>query len=122
RMVRGLTGDGLPVTAVSWSRGGSLLAAASGYKIRVWNASSGKLTRVLTGHRLTVTSLAFGNGPTLASGGYDSQVRLWNAQTGASGGAFALHSGLVRAVAFDRSGKRLASSDQNGLVGVWRLP
>jgi WD40 repeat protein len=122
RLMRSLTGDNLPVTAVAWSRGGSLLAGASGYKIRVWNATNGRLSRILTGHRLAVSALAFGNGPTLASGGYDMQLRLWNAQTGSSGGAFPLHAVQIRAVTFDPSGKRLASSDANGLVGLWRLP
>jgi WD40 repeat protein len=122
RLVRVLSGDGLPISAMAWNRGGTLLAGASGYKIRIWNALNGKLARTLSGHRLSISALAFGNGSTLASGGYDAQLRLWNAQNGASMGNFALHGAQIRALSFDRSGKRLASGDQNGLVGLWRLP
>jgi WD40 repeat protein len=122
RIVRSLSGDGLPVSAVAWSRGGSLLAAAIGYKVWVWNPQTGQRTRTLQGHRLAVSALAFGNGPTLASGGYDNQLRLWNAQTGASAGTFSQHTAQIRSLTFDRSGKRLASSDQAGQVTLWRLP
>ena len=119
-LVRTLSGDGLPVNAVAWSRVGNLIAGAAGYKIRVWNATDGRLRRTLNGHRLTVTSLAFGNGSSLASGSYDAQLRLWNAQSGAVS-LLSLHTGQIRGVAFDSSGQRLASADQNGVVGLWRL-
>ncbi|WP_238596538.1 hypothetical protein [Abditibacterium utsteinense] len=120
-LVRVLSGDGLPVAALSWSRG-NLLAGAIGYKIRVWNGATGRLQRILSGHRLSVSALSFGNGNTLASGGYDQQLRLWNAASGSSLGAFSLHAAQIRALSFDGTGKRLASGDQNGLVGIWRLP
>lgn len=121
RLLRVLTGDGLPFGPVVWSRNGAFIAAASGYRIRVWFASNGRLARILLGHRLTVTALSFGSGNILASGGYDAQLRLWNAQTGANLANLALHSGQIRGLAFDFTGKRLVSSDQKGLVGLWRL-
>ncbi len=119
RQIRVLPGDGLPIAALAWSKTG-LLAGASGYKIRVWSGATGRLERTLSGHRLAVSALAFGSGNTLASGGYDAQLRLWNAATGTSTG-FALHATQIRALSFDGSGQRLASADQSGLVGVWRV-
>jgi WD40 repeat protein len=121
-LIRSMRGDTLPVMSLAWSRDGQYLAAGSGYLIRVWNPNSGTLRRAIAGHRLSVAALSFGIGPRLASGGADGQLRVWNAASGASLANLRLHAYALRSVAFDSSGKRLASADMSGRIGLWRVP
>lgn len=54
-----LAGHGDVVTAVSFSRDGQLLAAASGDTVKLWDTESGECQRTFHGHTDVVTSVLF---------------------------------------------------------------
>ncbi len=70
-----------PMTLVwdlDYSPDGSLLLAASGTGIRIWDAASGKLLNSLPQNDDVVTSLAFNpSGTILTSGGLDASLKFW---------------------------------------------
>jgi WD40 repeat protein len=66
---------------VTYSPDGTLLLAASGAGVRMWEAASGELQSVLDEQSGVVTSLAFNpSGDILASGGLDAKLRLWTVE------------------------------------------
>ena len=71
-----------PVTAISFSRDGSSLAAGSeGATIRLWNVGTGVLEMTMRGHRGRIESVAFSpDGSFLVSSGDDGTARVWNGE------------------------------------------
>lgn len=69
----------LPVTGVSFSPDGRLLATAGADKtVRLWDVSTGKEVRKLSGHEKAVTCVAFSpDGKSVVSGSADKTVRIW---------------------------------------------
>jgi len=70
-----------PMTLVwdlAYSPDGTLLLAASGSGIRIWDVAGGKLLNILDAQAGVVTSLAFNpSGNILVSGGLDAALHLW---------------------------------------------
>ncbi|MGD0706994.1 MAG: hypothetical protein ABSA51_00925 [Anaerolineaceae bacterium] len=63
---------------IAFSPDGSLLAAADGKTIDIWNISTKQLAAQLTGSTDSVYDVAFSpDGSTLVSTGYDNMVRVW---------------------------------------------
>src|SRR5580704_14851393 len=126
-----LPGDpaNLGVTAVAFSPGGKLLAAAqaNGY-VRLWNPVTGQPVGspllASTSPQSRVDGVAFSpDGKLLACAGDDGTVRLWNPSTGQPAGAPLIAStgpgSYVNGVAFSPDGKLLASADGDGTVRLW---
>jgi WD40 repeat protein len=108
--------------AVAFSRDGKLLAAtllAGG--VRVFNPATGRVLRELTAPGGESVSLAFAPNRTLAAGTVGGTVETWNAVTGRRLAAPLLAaSAPITAMAFDSSGHRLATADnQNGTLKLW---
>lgn len=79
--LRGLPNDEVPViTSLALQPNGNLLATAGDdHTVRLWNVSTGQLTRTLRGHSDWVTSVAFCNaGSMLLTGGRDRQLLMWD--------------------------------------------
>ncbi|MCO5166259.1 MAG: WD40 repeat domain-containing protein [Planctomycetes bacterium] len=76
------------VTALAWSPGGDLLAAAtSDGAVTVLDGATGEVRLSLPGHAGGALCVAFSaDGRLLASGGQDGQARLWDPATGAPRG------------------------------------
>ncbi len=74
-----LEGHSKPITALTYSPDGTLIATGSKDKtIIVWNAQSGNQLKVLQGHSGTINSLAFSSdGKLLYSGSLDGTVIIW---------------------------------------------
>jgi Tol biopolymer transport system component len=67
-----------PATSLSFSPDGSLLAAATGNDVQIWDTASGTLITTLTGHSGAVNLAAFSpDGRSLVSVGGDNQLMLW---------------------------------------------
>ncbi len=79
------TGHGKPVSGVTVSPDGSLLATASGdLTVRLWDAATGEGLRSLRGHTAWVDAVAFSpDGTLLASAGQGGDdVRIWGLASG----------------------------------------
>jgi WD40 repeat protein len=67
-----------PATSLSFSPDGSLLAAAAGNDVQIWDTTSGTQITNLTGHSGAVNLAAFSpDGRSLVSVGGDNQLMLW---------------------------------------------
>ena len=112
---------GMSSQALALSRQGSLLAAASGSKIILWNRHYQKKLFELHGHGKTVSSLVFNtDSQILASGGYDGTVKLWNIHTGEAMETLCGHQAAVCSVAWSHSGKVLVSGSTDKTVKIWQ--
>lgn len=112
---------GSPVQAMAFNPEGTLLAAADGKSVRLWDPGTGKpVGRPLpvSGEGDGVDSVAFSpNGKFLAAAA-GGDVQLWNAATGKAIGSIAASE---TSVAFSPADSLLAIPDENGLQ-LWSVP
>jgi WD40 repeat protein/serine/threonine protein kinase len=116
-----LTGHDSPLTTVTFSPDGALLAGTSEASPTqpVWDVGSGELLFSLTGHEGSARSIAFSpDGRRLATGGNDGTVWIWDAATGAAHTSLALSAAALD-VAFSPDGRYLAAGQDDGRVAVW---
>ena len=100
--------------------------AAGGYamKVKIWDASTGKLIAMLP-QRDIVLSLAFSpDGKRLAVGtandwNHDPQARLWDLSTFTPIGQPMKHNHIVHNVEFSSSGKQLLTASTDFRIRVW---
>ena len=117
------------VTRIAFSPDGKRLAAASrDGSVKVWDAVTGETCLTLRGHTSAVPGLTYspdGRRLVTAAGGTNkggerlySEVKLWDALTGQE--ILTLRGALAQSprVAFDRGGRRLAASGDEG-VTIW---
>jgi WD40 repeat protein len=127
QLVNTLTGHGREVTDVEFSPHGTRLASASGdFSILLWDVDDlvldGSPTPVvLVGHPNGVLTIAFKPDDTiLASGGWDEQIRFWDVSADESFGfSIEWQTDPINEVAFDQSGRFLASASDDGTVMLW---
>ena len=123
--------DDKPVTFVRYSVDGQSLATSSNEgPIKLWNATTGKLTRQFLGH----SSAAFSpDGETLAclsmtaaSDKTAGRVELYRLNDGSLLKSFTTAKGssasYLLSAAFSSDGHSLAATDWNGTVTVWNVP
>jgi polar amino acid transport system permease protein len=122
--------------AVALSADGSLLAAADGTNIQIWDARSGEPVQKLEGywedeetqedwlgHQGEVIALAFSpNGTLLASGGADKIINFWELETGEVAWVGEGHFAAVTTVGFDSEGAVALSGSADAKAKTWRIP
>ncbi len=119
-----MTGFPSKPRAISWERGGKLLATSGAATATVWPFSGkgpeGRAPIELAGHEETISALAFSpSGPALASGAQDGAVMLWEPRRQKTPYAQASLGAPVTAIAWSPSGTRLAGADSAGHVMMW---
>ena len=63
--------------------GRRVASAGADNTVRLWDADTGRETRILRGHTSTIHGLAYSpDGRRVASAGRDTSVRLWDAESG----------------------------------------
>ena len=89
-------------------------------KLRLFDVTTGKATKVLPGHTDWVVGVAFAaDGKLALSGGLDRTVKLWDVPTGRLLRTFALKNTILSCVSFSPDGWRVLSAGADGLVRVW---
>lgn len=114
---------GVPVLTAAFSSDGKRCAAGGwNGKLGVWNVEDGKLLFDMPYAGEFVNAVAFSpDGKLLAAGGNDAKayVQLYDAANGKPVRTLAGHEGPVLSATFDRSGKRLLTTSQDGTARLW---
>ncbi len=106
--------------SVALSRDGRTVATGGVWKLRLWEAATGKMLREFTAHQAGVLSVDFSpDSKTLASAGHDGAIRVWEVSTSKKVREFTGYS--ADAVAFSPDGKMLASANIDQSVRLWEV-
>jgi WD40 repeat protein len=110
--------------SICFSHNGKILAQGSkDHTIKLWDVSSGKLSKKLSGHTSGITSLSFSSdGRYLASGSDDNYFKLWQVNTGKILWSVFSPGFFDNIVAFSPDDKYVAlASKPSGIIGEENL-
>jgi WD40 repeat protein len=106
--------------ALTFSPDGRLLAAASGWRVRLWQTATGKEVGVPDGHNGPVRAVAYSpDGKMVATGISDGAIHIWDSDTANPLRRWRGHPEDVWALAFAPGGRSLASGGEDGTVRLW---
>lgn len=106
--------------AVAFSPDASVVAAACGNTVCLWNLQQLKVSMRLQSHHDSVNTLAFSpSGRHLASGSADRTIILWDAVSGHLVWQISAHSGEILSICFAPDGKMIASGSEDCTVKMW---
>ena len=112
------------VPSLAFSPDGKLLAAGSYKEVRIWDVTTGALTRSLTGHADMAHALAFSkDGKRLAvAGGMPTgvgEVKIWDTDKWEVIASLREHGDQVYGVGFSPDGKWVATAALDKVLKVW---
>ena len=120
-----------PVTSVSFSCDGAMIAAAcNDARIRIWDVDSVDSLANLQGHPGTTGFVLFSPtdhqlilscGSAHESTVHNREARVWNATTGKRLDMLAGHAGNARVAAFSPDGLMLAIGSDDGRISIWEI-
>jgi hypothetical protein len=112
----------MPISALSLSGDGQVIAANGTQTIRLWDARTGRSIGRDIKPQASASSMALRHdGNALVTGGQDGVVRLWDSLSSQEIAQLDDAHGPVLAVAFSPDGKQILSSAQSGIVRLWEI-
>src|SRR5262249_45201879 len=124
REMKGPTGHRPCITFSPDDRWVAAMAGTPGRRaeIKLWDAASGKESKVQMAQASPVWHMAFSpDSKLLATAGADRTVRVWEVATGLEVFTLVSHLDDVNAIAFHPGGKMLASASSDRAVKLWSL-
>ncbi len=109
------------VEALVFSPNGTRLAASSGQKVQIWDATSGQHLEVTHDPSLVLAVAFSPDGTQLATGDSYQSARIWDATTGRQQLELTHDSSPVLTVAFSPDGSQLATGGDK-TAQIWELP
>ena len=111
---------GSRINALSFSRNGSQLAAASAYgDINIWDVKSGHRIANLNAHSDIVHDMDYSSdGKVFASAGSDGYIKLWDTEKWQLRDSL-FHEAEVTSIDFSTDGKILAGGSADGRIKIW---
>lgn len=106
------------VEQVAWSPDGTLLAAAAGKRVRVWDRD-GRLVREFGDHPSTVSDIAWKPGSHTVTAAAYGGVFLWDADAETNAGRHLDWQGSTLVLAWSPDGRYIATGDQDATVHFW---
>ena len=105
----------------SYSPNGKLIATGGyDHKLKLWDATTGKVHRVIEGHTNNVLGVAFSpDGKRVATASTDRTLAVWDVSTGEELFRLKGHRGPVFSVMYSRDGKRIVSGCWDKTVKLW---
>jgi WD40 repeat protein len=116
--------EGWISSGAAFSPDGTRLVGGQGNTVKIWDVTTGEVTRTLEGHTGELWYVAFSpDGTRIASAGGDQgkpgEVRVWDAQTSRNILTLGGHTNRIVGVAFSPDGQRLASVSWDGTARLW---
>ena len=121
RLIREFRGHTGPITDITFSRDGGLLASASvDHTARLWHVHSDRDSIELKGHTQAVNSIRFSaNDRFVVTSSDDSTAQIWNASNGQRIGPLKEHGGPVRFADFGPKDDSIVTAGADKLARVW---
>ena len=98
------------------------VSGADDRRIIVWDPETGRAMQHWKAHERFVGAAVYSPDGTLLAtgeGDFSGEVKLWDAATGSLRRTLLGHAARVHAIAFDATGRRLATMDGDGVLFIW---
>jgi WD40 repeat protein len=102
--------------------GGRIVTASDDNTARIWDAATGKETKVLGGHEDHVRSAVFSpDGTLIVTASDDKTARIWDAATGKEIKVLRGHDEALSSAAFSPDGTRIVTASDDNTARIWDI-